>query len=448
MVTIEHLLSPASLPRPVPGIPSLSVLSYNVLLPNSQDGWWNYKMYNPPLIEEKDWHLSSWDYRRDLLKERIQTIDADVVCFQEVAPESFQNDFAFMKTLGYDGLELYKKGRFRPATFWKTSHCTLTSTAVHKDRSLLTAFELKDFGDDPQYWFVANVHLQAGKNGPRRLRQINEAVTGTMTLARKMKQPQPEEKIRLIVCGDMNGGQECGAVHFLEQGFVDETFLEDNEQVSSGRKNLPLSKPMIDVSACVERVDGDGSPPTLVVAELMSSMWEEATHPKQAVMSKDMLERLERIYKRIATGSGGVMTRDDVEKWLIKINHKLGRGDEYRNAALEMGWSDPNPDDPLEIRKMRVVLPDRGILTLEGFQNVYRKELDAGKFWGIAHDMAILGDPMPDKGLFTARYDRMYCSTALQPIAVLDTISSAPCPNRKEPSDHLPIAASFQIAHV
>ena len=158
-----------------------------------------------------------------------------------------------------------------------------------------------------------------------------------------------------------------------------------------------------------------------------------------------MLQRLERIYTRIARGQGGVMTRDDVETWLVKINHKLGRGDEYRNAALEMGWQDPNPEDPWEVRKKRIELPDEGILTLQGFQNVYQKELEAGKFWGIAHDMAVLGDPMPDEGIFAARYDRMYCSAALQPMAVLDTVASAPCPNRDEPSDHLPVAATFLL---
>jgi Endonuclease/Exonuclease/phosphatase family len=453
---VEHLLSPATLPaRPGPMgvvVPSLSVVSYNVLLPNSHDGWWNYKMYNPPLLDEKDWYISSWDYRKDLLKNRIQSINADVVCFQEIAPESFDEDFSFMRDLGYDGSELYKKGRFRPATFWKTSHCVLAAAgsspavaaaAVHKDRSLLTAFQLVgDFANDPRHWFVANVHLQAGKNGPRRLRQINEAIAGIMTLARKLKEPSPEQNVRLIVCGDMNGGQECGAVQFLEQGFVDETFLEDNEKVTSSRKELPLAKPMIDVTACVERPEGGVSPPTMVVAELMSSMMEEATYDKP-VLSQDMLQRLDRIYRRIASGHGGVMTRDDVEEWLVKINHELGRGDEFRNAALEMGWNDPNPEDPWEVRKKRIELPKEGILTLEGFQNVYRKELDAGKFWGIAHDMAVLGDPMPDKGLFAARYDRMYCSAALQPIAVLDTVAYAPCPNRDEPSDHLPVAASF-----
>ncbi len=401
-------------------------------------------MYNPPLVDEKDWHISSWDYRQDLLKQKIRTIDADVVCLQEIAPESFEDDFRFMYDLGYDGMELYKKGRFRPATFWKTSHCTLVTPAVHKDRSLLTAFSLNEFSSDRQHWFVANCHLQAGKNGPRRVRQINEAMRGVLTLARKLKEPDPEKNIRLIVCGDMNGGQECGAIHYLENGFVDENFLEDNEAVSTSRKELPLAKPMMDVTAYVQRSDGSGSPPTMVVAELMSLLMEETTYDMPNI-SKDMHDRLERIYKRLATGKDGLMTRDDVEKWLIKINHELGRGDEYRNAALEMGWSDPNPEDPWDVRKKRIEIPKDGVLTLEGFQNVYQKELEGGKFWGIAHDMAVLGDPLPDVGLFTARYDRIYCTTALRPKAVLDTKAIKACPNDQEPSDHLPVAAFFEL---
>ena len=85
MVAVKHLASPATIPR----LPAcLSVLSYNVLLPNSQDGWWNYKMYLPPLAPP-DEHIATWEYRKSLLRERIGLIDADVVCLQEVSPLSF-----------------------------------------------------------------------------------------------------------------------------------------------------------------------------------------------------------------------------------------------------------------------------------------------------------------------------------------------------------------------
>lgn len=126
----------------------------------------------------------------------LTTIDADVVCLQEVAPVSFDDDFAFMKDLGYDGKEMFKKGRFRPATFWKTASVDLASPPVHKDRTLLTAFRPKVSTtinkvekDKPvvKTWYVLNCHLQAGQERRRRVRQINEGVRAAMTLARKLK---------------------------------------------------------------------------------------------------------------------------------------------------------------------------------------------------------------------------------------------------------------------
>jgi hypothetical protein len=253
----------------------LSVLSYNVLLPNSVDGWWNYKMYLPPLTDRS---MAEWPYRRNLLQERIQLIgtsfitpatlclslslvffvsliihtfhstfftalfllllkflfhyiaeithaDADVVCLQEVAPRSFEDDFAFMKDLGYDEHEMFKKGRFRPATFWKSSRLSLVTPPVHKDRTLLTIFEpvvpvpvavstavdnnKESTGDEDsfrqqhpekkgkqgkgqhqphqRYWYILNCHLQAGGQAQRRLRQIMEGIKAVVTAAKKLK---------------------------------------------------------------------------------------------------------------------------------------------------------------------------------------------------------------------------------------------------------------------
>lgn len=459
MVLVKHLISPATLPKPPIATPNtvveqLSILSYNVLLPNSVDGWWTYKMYAPPLPPDLQYQ-SSWEYRQDLLKQRIKLIDADVVCLQEVSPESFLSDFAFMSDeLGYDGVEMYKRGRFRPATFWKKSRCELVTPPVHKDRSLLTAFrpkvsttnssiaEEKSETGNNSNWYVVNLHLQAGKQGARRLRQINEALRGVMTMARKQKEPQPEKTVRLVVVGDFNGQAECAAIRYLEDGFVDETFVEDNESVTSKRKELPLASPMMDVATSVVR----SPPPTLVVSELISSLMEESTYDNP-VLSKGMRERLERIYNRLAANNkDGVMGQEEVEQWLKKINLKLNRGDEFREAAKQMGWIDPNPDDSFEEKKQRVKLPRDGVLTLTGFIQVYQNELNHGKFWGIGHDMAVLGDPLPDAGVFEARFDHMYCSEALEPVVVLDTLSKTPCPNSKEPSDHLPVAAVFQLA--
>lgn len=161
-------------------------------------------MYLPPLTPET-LHYSSWETRRNLLRGRISEIGADVVCFQEVAPESFESDFQFMSDLGYDGKEMFKRGRFRPATFWKTSRVEIVETPVHKDRTLLTSFNLvTDNLEDKRSWHVLNCHLQAGKQGSRRVRQIVEGISAAVKQAKRIKEADPTNPL-LIVCGDFNG---------------------------------------------------------------------------------------------------------------------------------------------------------------------------------------------------------------------------------------------------
>jgi exonuclease III len=441
--SVSHLVAPATLPSP-PG--SLSVLSYNVLLPNSVDGWWNYKMYSPALSESNR-RIAEWDFRRDLLKSRISLVNADVVCLQEVAPDSFEVDFAFMSELGYDGVELFKKGRFRPATFWKTSKCSLATHAAHKDRTLLTAYRLNEGDVTP--WFILNCHLQAGKEGQRRVRQIVEGTKAIISMAKKLKVNEPSANVRAIICGDFNGGEECGAIRFLEDGFIDSEFLEDGECVTSGRKELPLSSPFSDVMKALER----SPPPTLVVPEIISQVIQDkkGNGYDNPVLAEHVVERLTRIYEGRASsfdksGNGEkVMSTADVEKWLIDINGKVGRGDEYRSAAKQMGWTPP--DDAIGISqdemKKFITLPPESRLSLDGFIAVYQHELERGKFWGIHHDLAILGEPLEDKGLFVARFDRIYSSAVLQATAIMDFECDRPCPNETEPSDHLPVAACF-----
>ncbi len=269
----------------------------------------------------------------------------------------------------------------------------------------------------------------------------------------------------LVVCGDFNGDSECAAIHYLESGVVDSDFVEDGQPVTSKSKKIPLHSPMKDASSLSELERS--APPTLVVSELISLMVKEETETYgKPQLSNDLVERLTRAYNRYAThesdddGSSMVMSCADVERWLIDINGRVGRGSEFRKAAREMGWVEPEitpttavdssddneekTNEKSESKKARITLPNDGILTLQGFIHVYEDELHQGKFWGIAHDLAVMKEPLPDKGIFQGRYDRMYFSSAIKPTCVLDTISNVPCPNEKEPSDHLPIAATFQ----
>jgi mRNA deadenylase 3'-5' endonuclease subunit Ccr4 len=201
MPALETRLMDGSAPFPStldPGVTvAISVLTYNILLPNSQDGWWTYKMYPPrcsTCVESHENDITTWSYRQKLLKNRIAISNPDVVCLQEVSPASFESDLVeALSELGYDSHVMHKKGRFRPATFWKSSKLKLASEPSHKDRSLLTIFSSsgasgETISSNPAlHWYVLNCHLQAGPAAPRRLRQINEGIKAVLTTARKLK---------------------------------------------------------------------------------------------------------------------------------------------------------------------------------------------------------------------------------------------------------------------
>ena len=59
---------------------SFSILSWNILLPNSRDNWWCHKQY----ASNVDMSKRTWSHRRGLIRERIAAAEADVVCIQEV----------------------------------------------------------------------------------------------------------------------------------------------------------------------------------------------------------------------------------------------------------------------------------------------------------------------------------------------------------------------------
>ena len=257
------------------------------------------------------------------------------------------------------------------------------------------------------------------------------------------------------MCGDFNGGDECAALSYLQDGSIDSSFFEDGEAVTSSRKVLPLNDGLFDA---MKAINDRMPPPTLVVPELITLMVDGAAY-ESPKLSKTVIARLTRIFYQRATAEerselteSVVMKVVDVEKYLTVINKKIGRGSEFREAARQMGWKaetdawkDVHGDDEnaADMEKIKITLPQDGVLTLDGFIKIYESELQQGKFWGIAHDLVVLGEPLPTIGIFQARFDRIYHSTAIKVNSVIDFTSDEPCPNAKEPSDHLPVTASF-----
>ena len=95
----------------------LTLLSYNVLIPNSSYGWWVYKYYDAAVPE----FAKTWHWRKTLIRKQIIAANATIVCLQECFPESFAEDFAFMSEAGYQQVFMEKGARMRNATFWRSS---------------------------------------------------------------------------------------------------------------------------------------------------------------------------------------------------------------------------------------------------------------------------------------------------------------------------------------
>jgi hypothetical protein len=257
----------------------------------------------------------------------------------------------------------------------------------------------------------------------------------------------------LIVCGDLNGGDRSAAVRLLEDGAVEAGYVEDGETVTTKVKKLPLP-PLADAAA---QPTSRAPPPTLVVAELISVLIRGGADQGRAAELSAVAEAALRAAFQTLGGGKAALDAADVARWLRTINLEVGRGSEFRAAVLEMGGGSPAAPAPAAdgddddgggaaAAAAPPSLPADGQLSWEGFRRVYEAELRAGKYWGVAWDLHALGQPVgADAGVFTARYDRIYTSRALEVVAVLDAVSEVPCPNCEQPSDHLPVGVTVRL---
>lgn len=268
-----------------PSTPSheeFSILSWNILLPNSQDNWWNHKMYASWVPMDK----RKWSHRQTLIRERLLLSGADIVCIQEADGDTFEKDFDFMKEAGYEYC-LHKKYRFRCATFFKKNKFVLEQDA-HKDRTLVTALRSNEGN---RVLNVVNCHLSGGAAPERRLRQVYEALEQvrkwkakaelTLQKQRKANRPSPknilkaEESLQLqenagiIVCGDFNSDGNTGVRRLLVEGSIDPEWHEPqypHVTLTSKRKEHSLGHPFVDAAELAYTAnvcDGDyGERPT------------------------------------------------------------------------------------------------------------------------------------------------------------------------------------------
>ena len=363
-----------------------SLLSLNVLLPNSVDGWWIYKMYGPGVPRA----ATAWDARSVLLRDLVLEADADVVAFQETSAESFTTDFGWMIDAGYD-FELHAKGRMRPATFWKRARlapCTADgnpvgssgSPAIHGDRTLTTPLVLLGEGGEPcgqPPLFVINCHLSAGQEARRRLRQVHEALEAVRKAREKLapkgkggkggkgvKSPADESaaEASVVVCGDFNSQGRSGVRQLLCEGEVRPDFRESGDPTEKDKEEYEVTSKVkvqrlgrfADAAelACAE--GGEAVAPTLIAPELQSKMEAEGGGASPA-----LLEAVGDMFRAMSADGVG-MSGEEQTRWLTTINGKVGRGDEYRSAEaakLERGSDVLSEDDLVRVYTEGAPLP-------------------------------------------------------------------------------------------
>lgn len=216
-----------------------------------------------------------WEHRHSLIKSRITTANADIVCIQEADGDTFEDDFAFMMNeLGYDYV-LHKKFRFRCATFYKVDKFVVDKVA-HKDRTLVTALrslccdggknsttnnDTQQKGEDDNILYIINCHLSGGAQPERRLRQVHDGLdqirkwNNVLDLALKKLKKQGKRQLKniaksevalaeyqnagIVVCGDFNSDGNTAVRKLLVDGYVEPDWFEPQYptlQLTSKRK--------------------------------------------------------------------------------------------------------------------------------------------------------------------------------------------------------------------
>lgn len=385
----------------------ISLMSYNILLPNSLHGWWVYKYYHPSTPSE----LTTWAYRRSLLQQQL-SVGADLLTLQECSAETVASDLDFLWDT-YDYL-CHRKARIAMVTCWKRDRFELLAD-YHINRCLITVLR----ESSGILICVVNCHLSAGRHPKERFQQIVKAVEQVRKIRNRMD-------IQLIVLsGDFNSAAEGTAVQrFLEDGIVEPRFREHgypDVEITSKIKEHQLGR----FQECYRHLCDST---TMLVRNSSAAM----LHPRTRKPKPVFVDALRRLFRTYTEGEVE-MTLAQMEVWIREINLEL-RGSEYR-AALE-------------------AISD-GVLTEEQFVSLYLSEVQAGKHWAVHNDLLRKGieipDPTPYSIAFTLdqawmRSNEFECSGVVQPISAQQRQQLEEgdfAPNAWHPSDHFPLMLRF-----
>lgn len=165
---------------------------------------WN--ILHPDHVYTENKYLE-WDYRKNLIFEKLNTYDPDIICLQEVDATliseieiefknyslAYQNDKTRTKKLKkwLDGIDTKKPNTLVCATLVKKSFGTITNVVVgSRNLTVIVNDKLK----------ITNVHLESGKNTTDiHIKHLEKLIDSD------------------IICGDFNDFPDEPAIKFIEE---------------------------------------------------------------------------------------------------------------------------------------------------------------------------------------------------------------------------------------
>lgn len=168
----------------------------------------------------------SWSERFPRIMDEISSLEADIICLQEVEFVAYSNDFyPSMKMLGYDGIMQSNKRKSKTtgyglATFWKKNKFELIHE-LHRSRTMATLLkESAESEGQSKVLALINCHLEG--NPTKSVTRVKQLQHILAEISAKYTHQN------IIVCGDFNCIMNKSACStYLEKGTCkDEDILE------------------------------------------------------------------------------------------------------------------------------------------------------------------------------------------------------------------------------
>ena len=307
--------------------------SFNML----SNWWYVFKCYQQSVNTEH----RSWPYRQVLMMDYIKSLDVDILCVQEINPNCFTADFAFMKEEYECVLEESNNKWMRCAIFWRKNvfklkapprktyrsivlALTLTnSTSIQTDEKVKKQQEKQEMKEtittssvQELDIIVATCHLAAGSVPDERLRQLHDALAAARKLTTLLK--RSVDNTPVILSGDFNcGHMNSTARQFLLNQLIDSTWIDPEfPNVSVARKNK--THPFSSLSDAYADVYGShqSRPPTFIVPQLFNKFKNGGFAGE---FNSQFFQAIQEIFSKFSK-DGHVMDVEDMVRWIDCIH--------------------------------------------------------------------------------------------------------------------------------